>query len=361
MPLFEFSSDSLKEVETTSFASMKIRERGDLQRLIRDKIEALVPDTLVLAEEFGEWEESGRRIDILALDTDANLVVIELKRTDDGGHMELQAIRYAAMISAMTWDQAVEAHRTYLRKRGIEEDPQTRMLEFLEWDAPHSEQFAQDVRIILASADFSKEITTTVLWLREREIDIRCVRLKPYRLGDKTLMDVQQVIPLPEAEEYQIRLREKAIQERAARHVQGSREELNFQFWTQLLEKANSVLPLHRNASPTKINWLAASTHGCAYDYVLSSNTARVEFYISRDKALFDELHSKKDEIERAFGELLSWQRLDNRAACRIALNIENGSVNDQSTWDVLQDKMIDAMKRLESALKPHLDEYWSR
>ena len=51
---------------------------------------------LVVAEEFGDWEESKRRIDLLGLDRDATLVVIELKRTDDGGHMELQAIRYAA-------------------------------------------------------------------------------------------------------------------------------------------------------------------------------------------------------------------------------------------------------------------------
>ena len=31
------------------------------------------------------------------LDNAARLVVVELKRTDDGGHLELQALRYAAM------------------------------------------------------------------------------------------------------------------------------------------------------------------------------------------------------------------------------------------------------------------------
>ena len=33
--------------------------------------------------------------------------MIELKRTDDGGHMDLQAIRYAAMVSSMTFAQAI--------------------------------------------------------------------------------------------------------------------------------------------------------------------------------------------------------------------------------------------------------------
>jgi hypothetical protein len=58
----------------------------------------------VIAEEFSEWEDSRRRIDLLGGDRDGNLVVIELKRTEDGGHMELQAIRYAAMVSALTME-----------------------------------------------------------------------------------------------------------------------------------------------------------------------------------------------------------------------------------------------------------------
>jgi RecB family endonuclease NucS len=55
--------------------------------IFREQVEIVAPDTLVVAEEFGEWEDSRRRIDLLGLDKDANLVVIELKRTEDGGHM----------------------------------------------------------------------------------------------------------------------------------------------------------------------------------------------------------------------------------------------------------------------------------
>ena len=75
----------------------------------------------------------------------------------------------------------------------------------------------QDVRIVLASAEFSKELTSSVLWLIEHNIDIRCVRLKPYALGERILVDVQQIIPLPEAQEYQVRIRDKVRKEREAR------------------------------------------------------------------------------------------------------------------------------------------------
>ena len=218
MPIYEFGQHGISRVEETTFSLSGLQERRDLQRLLRDHVEVIAPETLVISEEFGDWEESRRRIDLLAIDKAANLVVIELKRTEDGGHMELQAIRYAAMVSTMTFDQAADVFGRYLTKAGKEdEDPRATMLEFLGWEEPDDDQFAQDVRIVLASAEFSRELTTAVLWLIEHDVDIRCVRLKPYMFDQRVLVDVQQIIPLPEATEYQIQVREKARKERQAR------------------------------------------------------------------------------------------------------------------------------------------------
>ena len=217
MSIFEVTPDSLKALARTNFASQGLRERTDLQPLIRDQIEVLDPDLLVIGEEFGDWEESKRRIDLLAVDRQANLVVIELKRTESGGHMELQALRYAAMVSTMTFERAVDIYRDFLQKMGRDDDPESSLIEFLEWDEPDEERFAQDVRVILASADFSKELTTAVMWLNQRSLDIRCIRLRPYSDGERVLLDVQQVIPLPEAEEFQVQVREKVQRERQTR------------------------------------------------------------------------------------------------------------------------------------------------
>lgn len=172
---------------------------------------------MVLTEEFGEWEGSKRRIDLLGLDSGANLVVIELKRDDDGAHMELQALRYAAMVSRMTFARAVEVHQRFLARVGRDGDARAAILNHLGWTEPQEEEFAQDVRIVLVSANFSTEVTSTVMWLNERDLDIRCVRLQPYRLEDRILLDVQQIIPLPEAASYQVQLKEKATEARASK------------------------------------------------------------------------------------------------------------------------------------------------
>lgn len=218
MAIYELRKDGLLELKDTGFSDEGIQERRDLQRLLREQVNIISPDTMVIAEEFSNWEDSKRRIDLLGLDKDAKLVVIELKRTETGGHMELQAIRYAAMVSTMTFQQVVQAHEQHLASIDkTDVKAETAMLDFLGWDEPDEDEFAKDVRIVLASGEFSKEITSAVMWLNERDLDIRCVRLRPYKLDERVLVDIQQVIPLPEAAEYQVRIREKTEQKREAR------------------------------------------------------------------------------------------------------------------------------------------------
>src|SRR3954468_1819195 len=110
MAIYEMTATQIRRIPESTFDQAGLKERDDLQRLLRSQINVIAPDVLVIGEEFCDWEDSKRRIDLLALDRDANLVVIELKRTEDGGHMELQAIRYAAMVSAMTFEKAVEVY-----------------------------------------------------------------------------------------------------------------------------------------------------------------------------------------------------------------------------------------------------------
>jgi hypothetical protein len=191
--------------------------------------------------------------------------------------MELQAIRYAAMVSAMTFEQVVEVYANLLVKEGGNpEDAQASILSFLEWEAPDEDRFAQDVRIILVAADFSKELTTSVMWLNERDLDIRCIRLKPYGDNGRVLIDVQQVIPFPEAAEYQVQIRQK---ERLERKDRNERHVLRKKFWTELLKYAKTQTSLHGNISPGEYHWIGtgSGTAGVTWNYVIGENDGRVE------------------------------------------------------------------------------------
>lgn len=222
MPLFEMKPGELVAVPSSTFATEKVLERADLQRLLRARIDTVTDDVLIVAEEFGAFADARRRIDLLGIDREGRLVVFELKRSVDGGHLELQALRYAAMISTMTFDDLVGHYENYLATVEPEatDEAQARLANWL--DDGDSTVISRHVRIVLVSAGFDREITTTVLWLTDLYgLDIRCVRLTPYRVGERLLLDVQQVIPLPEASELTIQLQRKATQERAVRGADG--------------------------------------------------------------------------------------------------------------------------------------------
>jgi hypothetical protein len=271
MPLYTFKNKQITEVQNTQFGLEGIQERTDLQVALRDKITVISPDTLIISEEFSEWTEGGRRIDLLGIDKQANLVVIELKRDDTGAHMELQSLRYAAMVSTLTFRRAVEIYQQYLEKRCIAKNAEEEILNFLGWSDSLEEQFPKDVRMVLASANFSRELTTAVMWLNNRDLDIRCVRLQPYRLGEDLLLDIEQIIPLPEAEEYQVKVREQAAAQRTA--ATSSRDKTKYQFLGEIYNKRQLVL--------------AIVTH----------------YFQTHPDSTFDELRQIfPDEIHRSFG-----------------------------------------------------------
>ena len=242
MAIYSFNDNALKKVDSTTFNGEGILERQHLQAALKRQIDVVAPNCLVISEEFAEWTGSQRRIDLLAVNKDGNLVVIELKRTETGEHMELQSLRYAAMVSTLTFSRAVEIYQKYLNSIGEELNAENSLLEFLGWEEPQEDDFALDVSIVLVSSDFSKELTTSVMWLNERNIDIRCVRFTPYKYQNQILIDVQQIIPLPEAESYQIKIKQQSEVRREAQ--KSSKDYTRYIFQGNAYNKRKLVLAI---------------------------------------------------------------------------------------------------------------------
>ncbi len=358
MAIFRITDSSIEKVEETTFAREKLLERKDLQRRLKANISVLSPDLMVIGEEFGDWEDSSRRIDLLSLDKDAHLVVVELKRTEDGGHMELQAVRYAAMVSSMTFDQLVGAHARFLGGENSLERAQSAIINFLGLESPSEARLSEEVRIILVSADFSIELTTTVLWLNKLGLDITCIRLKPYNLDGQVLMDIQQLIPLPEAEEYETKIR---AQQQENRLAETNRDAMLRRFWRQMIERSRPKTALFANRTGSKDQWIGVTLGrvGFNLNVVLLREESRVECYIDLGKnsdeknlAAFKALEQQKQAIESAFGEKLDWQELEDSRACRISKSLKGGWDESEAEWGKLQDELVDTAIRLEKALK---------
>lgn len=245
------------------FADCGVKETKDLQPALAScpsAIEEIAPGTLIISEEYGigRLKGSNRRIDLLGVDKSANIVIIELKRTEEGGDAELQAIRYAAMMATVTFDDTVEIYGEHLKKQKAEQeiesdfdlmdDAKQRLLAHLDWDESNEEEFGQQMKIVLASADFSPELTTSVIWLNDNGLDIRCVRLHPYRYGtsdslspenDEVFLDIQTIIPLPETSDYQVARRIKEQGEKRSREQKKTRPKYDLQISGQRFTELN--------------------------------------------------------------------------------------------------------------------------
>lgn len=361
MAIFEITKESMTPLSETSFDVEGIYERNDLQRQLKQNIGVLSSDLMVIAEEYGDWIDSNRRIDLLCIDAEANIVVVEIKRTSDGGHMELQAIRYASMLSTMTFKQLIDAHASYVRPLGrTHEEATAAVLAFLRWDEPNEDDFAGEVRIILAAADFSKEITTSVMWLNDHEIDIRCIRLKPYRLPDgRVLLDVQQIIPLPEAADYQTKIRAKEQAERGRRE---ERHEIRYQFWTDLLEYAKTKTTIFAGKSPTAAGGfgIGVGKAGLKLGFITRGNDSNVEVEIDfRDLQkscdVFHHFHEHSQEIGQVFEGELEWDFLLERRASYIRSFVSGGWKSPREEWPLIHKNLVDKVIKLETAVRPYI------
>ena len=133
-------------------------------------------------------------------------------------------------------------------------------------------------------------------------------------------------------------------------------------FWTGLLEIAKTKTQLHAYRSPGQYYWLggASGKKGLGFNYVVTEHTTRIELYIDRgqgtqaeNKAIFDQLHAKKADIDVAFGQGLDWQRMDDMRASIIGHTIKFGGWRDPEKWPKIQEATTDAMVSFEKALKP--------
>lgn len=192
-------------IEPVQLSDLGILERRDLQEWILRHPNVLGESLLVLDYEFNQFSDVKDRIDILAVDEDGRLVIVELKRDEHGQHADLQALRYAAKLRSMSLDDAAKVLANSSHRSGTvltEADARQKILDFL-GGGPEFIELSAEPRIILAGPGFGKDLTTTVLFLRDHGIDVSCVRLRAYPIGpDDVVLVPERLIPIPETEEY---------------------------------------------------------------------------------------------------------------------------------------------------------------
>lgn len=224
--------------------------------------------------------------------------------------------------------QIVDIYQQYLDRYYGGGNTTVRICEFMEVEELEETVLnpGNDQRMIFIAANFRREVTASVLWLLSRGIRAQCFKVTPFTFGEELMIDIQQIIPTPEAADFMIGMSSKENEEKAVQDTQKKRYELRLEFWEQALEQLREDgVDLYRNISPAKDHWLSAGSgmRSCRYQMIFSRVEARVEISLQRSEAdenkwVFDRLLAQKEQIEAAFGADLDWRRMDDKISSRV-------------------------------------------
>ena len=323
---------SIAKIDQTSFSEENLQERYDLQEWIDKNPECLGEPLLIIQKEFAGFDKTNERLDLLAIDTKGNIVVIENKRDDSGKDVTWQSIKYAAYCSTLTTDQIIELYQAYLETSPTKTSATDKLETFL--GSEYEELLAKNVRprIILVAKEYRPEVTASALWLRSCGIDIRCIKTTLYKSANSLFFDALQIIPIKEAEDYMIKVAKKE-QESESTTI---RHEQRFSFWNTVTQQLSDTHGIDITPSDRIYVGTGFGVPGARVALVATKSYVRVEVYLSGQQAKerFDLLEQHKERLEAALGHTLDFERLDDKQASRIKIQHEGYSIYDADSYD---------------------------
>jgi len=138
--------------------------------------------------------------------------------------------------------------------------------------------------------------------------------------------------------------------------------------WTSYLREINKATTLYQNVRPSRDHWISAGSgiSGVIYSSVVTGDYIRIELTISgrtqeENKSIFDELYTKKEQIENEFGSPLARERMDDKRMSRVKYELPDVSILAEEDWE----KMVDFMKinvpKFEKAFKTPIQQLTRR
>jgi len=341
-----------------SFSELNLTERNDLQEWIVNHPQILGENLLIIQKEFAGFSDTNERLDLLALDEVGRLVVIENKLDDSGRDVVWQALKYVSYCAALSKSQICDIFQSYLGNSGVASDVISDFYDGQDYESINLNHGESSQRIIMVSAKFRKEVTSAVLWLRNLGADITCIKTNLYKDGEKLLLDTEQIIPIRDAQDYQIGLTAKKQEETTTSKQEAIRHKLRRSFWEKALPVLRERTKIYNNWTPSDDSWIwGASGHsGIGFNSIIKKNGARAEIFIriannpEKTKQIFNALKSQ-------LGESGIWEWNENPKTCNIGINFNKYGLADEDNWGEIIDFLADNIVRLMKTFKPFLDE----
>lgn len=199
----------IKGKKLTKIHETKFKHEGKLEEDLEDWVEnnpsILGEDLLIIGRQV--WIPGVKdKIDLLALDTNGNTVIIELKRGRLKDPVDIQSLRYASYISRWEFVDLETQAKKYFLEKGEEDFNFNEKYEDFCSSAGLDEvpDLPSDQRMIIVGSKVKEKLGSVALWLRQHNIDIKVIEVSSFKDGENLFLTPQIIIPIPTAEKFEI-------------------------------------------------------------------------------------------------------------------------------------------------------------
>jgi hypothetical protein len=184
--------------------------------------------------------------------------------------------------------------------------------------------------------------------------------LFPSSFENDVFLQIEQIIPLPETEEYMIEIKEKQ-KELSVKSKKVAKPETALQaFWKSFqLNLEKHGIDFLANVSVGSRFYTGFGRGAGYFAFSMGRETIRVELFIAGDeeKRYIDALLAYKTEIESSLDNII-WQRLDNKKASRLKMELPKellpeGGFYMEENWPFYTDWFRDSMMEFYKVVNP--------
>lgn len=230
--MFKVDRKSLdvENMEKVNFSEVGWTEPKEVEKIVSSNLEKFIKskneqENLMIVGRQVRDRSSGRN-DVVALDGRGNMVIVEVKRDRRDSkarreNIESQAIRYASALANIDsptdlLNKMYESYFSKYVKESIVEDSdklaREKLYGFLdENEVPYEEEgINKKQRIVLFASGYSERALSSLAWLSKNGVNITVLRGSLFKHKEQLFLDVRQVLPTTEEEEYFVGIEEQS-------------------------------------------------------------------------------------------------------------------------------------------------------
>ncbi|MCK4830521.1 DUF91 domain-containing protein [bacterium] len=175
--------DIIEEISEIDLGS-----ENELEEIIESNIGILNPDWMIIGRQV--LTDFNKRIDLLAIDSNGNLVVIELKKNRTTRDVVAQAIDYASWIKKVTNNEIENVFRSY-QKNYLKKKETITLANSLysKYNVEYQEdEINTSHQIIIVASELDSHTERIINYLSESEIPINIVFFKIFSVNGKRVL-----------------------------------------------------------------------------------------------------------------------------------------------------------------------------